>query len=201
MIRMRKMVFAIPMVLSLSLAGVVAPAVTGIGSVQAATKVEIQSAKWLKIDKVHKTLTVKVIANATNANSGMNFDGYSNGDMQIQIPQGWLVQVSFQNHSSMMPHSAMIVPLNQHSKVSGFTPAFPRASTPSPTSGTMQGMTLLFKFKANKSGKFALICGLPGHSAGGMWDKVTVSSKFKTPSVMVTKDNSSSKSDAVGYGY
>lgn len=146
-----------------------------------------ESAKWLTVNRASKTVALKLIADDTADNGGLNFDGYSQGTMNVEVPQGWTVRVSFQNHSSMMPHSVMIVPYAQRTNVSGFTTAFRGASTPRSTSGITQGTTQSFSFKANKSGTYAMVCAMPGHSAGGMWDKFTVSSKLKLPVVLVTE--------------
>ncbi|MCL6442154.1 MAG: hypothetical protein K6T83_01600 [Alicyclobacillus sp.] len=194
---MRKISWAFPMMASLSVASAVASGITAAGQVQAATKmVRDESAEWLKIDSGHKTVTLKVIANATDENGGHNFDGYSKGEMQVHVPLGWKVQVTFRNKNATVPHSLMVVPYKQRNFESGFTTAFSGASTPSPTRGITRGITQSFRFLANKSGTFAMVCGVPGHSEfGGMWDKLIVSSSYKTPSVLVTVDNTSS-----GYG-
>lgn len=197
---MRKMLWAVPMAASLTLTGAVGQVLTST-PVQAANQMlQDESAKWLKIDSAHKTVTIKVMADATNENNGHNFDGYSRGGMQVRVPQGWKVNVTFQNDSTEMPHSVMIVPYPQHNLLSGFKTAFLGASTPSPTAGIMSGTTQSFHFTANKSGTFAMICGVPYHSAkGGMWEKFIVSSKYKSPSVLVMENASTSSGYGGGY--
>jgi plastocyanin len=90
------------------------------------------------------------------------------------VPVGYHVDVTFSNNAGI-PHSALITPYADKSKTSNFPLAFPGASTTNPTSGTAKGQTEHFSFVASKAGTYALVCGVPGHVAAGMWDvfKVT----------------------------
>ena len=38
------------------------------------------------------------------------------------------------------------------------------------------------KFSVPESGKFRIICGVPGHAAGGMWIWMVIDPAAKTPS-------------------
>lgn len=164
----------------------------GTQPVQASTLVTTnETTKWMTVNRAAHTVTVKALADETNDNGGMNIDGYSHGAMNVEVPQGWTVKVVFQNHSSMMPHSLMIVPYSQKKLISGFTTAFKGASTPHSTQGIVKGVTELLSFKATKSGTYAMICGMPGHSAEGMWDTFTISNKIKSPEILITKSTQS----------
>ncbi len=68
-----------------------------------------RSEKILASDAASKTVTVNLIAGQGTASKGFNFNGYSNGNMRIQVPTGWRVKVSMIDESNT-PHSALIVP-------------------------------------------------------------------------------------------
>jgi hypothetical protein len=49
--------------------------------------------------------TVNLMLNIT----GFSFDGYSNGQMTVNVPHGWKVNVQCHNQSTS-PHSCAVVP-------------------------------------------------------------------------------------------
>lgn len=153
--------------------------VTGCGASSSATNIGSSKnvpQRWFTTNASQKTAYVKLEANYNGTDDGMNFDGYSNGNMTITVSQGWKVIVTFSNDSSMMVHSAMIVSYKDRTNAI-FSPtslAFKGASTPDPDLGTQNGQTQTFTFTANKSGKYAIVCAIPGHAARGMWDTLIV---------------------------
>lgn len=174
------------MIVSLGLLGII----TGCGtsnhvSNQAST---VNQTEWLTSNPAQKTVNLKWVAGYNHTDSGMNFDGYSNGNMTITVPQGWTVHVSFSNHD-MMTHSAMVVPyqLRTDSSFPAKSVSFHGASTPNPSEGTMSGQEQTFTFIASKSGKYAIVCGIPGHASLGMWDTLIVSNSASNASVSVVK--------------
>lgn len=116
-------------------------------------------------------------------NAGFDFNGYSNGAMSITVPAGWTVHVSVVNKSTTLNHSAIIVPAAQVSAGAGFSPAFPGAETPAPTTGVSPGQSAQFTFTAHSAGAYAVVCGVPGHAGYGMWDRFDVSATATRPSI------------------
>jgi ubiquinol-cytochrome c reductase cytochrome b subunit len=121
------------------------------------------------------TATLMLVAGATSAIAGFNFNGYGNGQMVISVPVGYKVNVLFSNHGTF-PHSAMITPYTDKSLTTNYPLAFPGASSTNPVSGTPSGGSQQFSFAASKAGMYALICAVPGHVAAGMWDVFKVTS-------------------------
>ena len=156
------------MVLALALPGMYAAASHHPG--RAATP------RWLVADAQTHTAKLTLIAAYTNALGGFNFNGYSNGKMVITIPVGYRVTVIFSNKSSV-PHSAVFTPYSKKNRNSNFPLAFKGATSPDPTSGIGAGTTQRFTFVASKPGTYALVCGVPGHEAAGMWDVLKVTPK------------------------
>lgn len=143
------------------------------------------STQWLTMDSSKKSVDLKLEADDGNAGGGMNFNGYSNGSMTVTVPNGWTVNVSFSNDNSFMPHSAMVVPYTDRSDPNfpSSSEAFQNASTPNPTNGITSGSTQHFTFKADKTGKYAIVCAVPGHAASGMWDTLVISDTATSASI------------------
>ncbi len=121
------------------------------------------------------TLTVVAAYDASVA-GGFNFDGYNNGRLTFTIPVGAHVVVRYTNPSAI-PHSAVVTPLADHSLTGNFPLAFPGSASPNAAAGAANlKAPQTFSFVASKAGQYALVCGVPGHAAGGMWDTVTVAS-------------------------
>ncbi len=126
--------------------------------------------QFVSYDAATKTLTWKALAGYKGVNLGLDFDGEANGAMKVSVPVGWTVVVNFSNVGAIN-HSAAVV-----SGGTTTTPAFPGASTPSPTTGTAPGQTATFTFLAATPGRYRLACLLPGHEDRGMWETFTVTS-------------------------
>jgi sulfocyanin len=134
-----------------------------------------------------KTVNLTLIAAYNNVQSGFNFDGGANGKMTITVPRGDKVNVSFSNKAPI-PHSAEVVGFaKKPASLTTFKPAFKGASSPNPTSGSPSGKTYKFSFTAAKTGKYLLVCAVPGHVAAGMWDNFVVSGSAKSGSIHFSK--------------
>jgi sulfocyanin len=128
------------------------------------------------------SVTVLLIAGLTPADGGFNYDGYGHGGMTVMVPVGWKVVVRFRN-ASVLPHSAMVAPPAAAQSGTTPAPAFAGAATKDLSSGLAQGSTAAFSFTAARPGTYAIMCGVPGHAAAGMWDKLIVSASARAPSV------------------
>ncbi len=156
---------------------------------QDATAVMISYSKFDKIlasDAASKTVTVNLIAGQGTAAKGFNFNGYSNGDMHIQIPTGWRVRVSMIDESNT-PHSALIVPWKE--RLGGaLHAAFAHSAPADFRSGIEKGDDpQKFTFTAGKAGKYAIVCGVRGHIDAGMWDVFDVVDNLAAPRVLVNQ--------------
>lgn len=141
----------------------------------------ITPADFLKLGDQPKTAKIVLVAAFTDANYGMNFDGYSHGKAVFTIPAGWKVDVTFINPSPV-PHSAMVVEVEMVKKIQLGEPAFAGASTPNPIGGLALGKAD-FSFTASEAGDYALACGFPTHAANGHWVAFNVSASAKAPSI------------------
>jgi uncharacterized cupredoxin-like copper-binding protein len=128
------------------------------------------SSQYLSVDSASKSATLTLNIN------GYNFDGFSNGQMTVNIPEGWSVTVQC-NNKATIPHSCAIV-----QSTSSTSPAFSGASTADPTSGLQPNASGSFTFTASSTGQFLIGCLVPGHMSAGMWDHFDVTSSG-SPSV------------------
>jgi alcohol dehydrogenase (cytochrome c) len=138
--------------------------------------------QYLTVGSEPKTLELTLVGSQGPAFGGMNFNGYGRGEMVVRVPLGYMVDVTFRNQSAQVPHSAMVTPIGQVERVQGFTPAFPGAETENPQFGITSG-TAFFSFAANKTGKYALLCAVPGHAVGGMWNTLEIVPAGQAPSI------------------
>lgn len=140
-----------------------------------------QTAPIAKLDKAAKTIDLNI-----TTDQDMAFNGYSKGALKIAVPTGWTVKVKFSDTSNIQ-HS---VGFTDWSHRQGTT--FPAAFSHSLMPGFQTGITsshppVAFQFKADKAGKYAMVCGIPGHASMGMWDEFDVSNNLSSPTITTDK--------------
>jgi hypothetical protein len=114
-------------------------------------------------DATARTVSFTLIPGYNQANSGMNFNGYSNGGLEIDVPKGWAVTVICSNRG-LLNHSCAVVGDEAASQ-----PLFSGASTSNPGAGLPSGQQATFSFKPDRTGPFRIACLVPGHESSGMW--------------------------------
>ena len=140
---------------------------------------------WMKIDAAHRTVQLDIGMGEPGTSAGFNFNGYAHGNMTVTVPVGWTVKVEADDVDQYMPHSLEIVDAQSKPPMQALKSAFPNAETPDVTTGIKPRHKASFTFKADKAGRYWMMCGVPGHAVGGMWDKLVVSESATTPSVSV----------------
>jgi len=137
------------------------------------------------VDSQTNTVTLNLVGAEGNNNDGYNFNTYANGDMIIDIPQGWTVNVTF-TVQGQTAHSAVIVPWSNRSGNSFIQDAFPGSGVTGARSGyTQDDPPQHFTFTASSAGQYAIICAVPGHVDVGMWDEMDVVEGLAAPQVYV----------------
>jgi sulfocyanin len=147
-------------------------------------------APYVYVNTAQKKAVLQVVAAATAANSGFNFNGYANGKANFVVPVGWTVTVEFSNKAET-PHNLVVTKSNRPPVTPTPVGETPAVAIPGPAK-VSEGIsssagTVLTGFSANAPGTYDLACGVPGHLQAGMWDKLTVSATAKQPSIQVTK--------------
>ncbi|MCL6517599.1 sulfocyanin-like copper-binding protein [Alicyclobacillus sp.] len=140
-----------------------------------------QQAAWYALGKDPKSIDLTITAQA--GDNPMNFNGFGKGDLKIKVPVGWKVNITFVNQQGQVPHSVGFVQWADRESPSGqFTPAF-QGSVGDENQFKM-GVTSAgekFSFVADKAGQYAMVCGVPGHAAAGMWDEFDVDASADAP--------------------
>ena len=121
-----------------------------------------------------RSVQLNLVAAATGANSGFNFDGYGSGAMTVSVPVGWRVVVTCENASAVFTHSCAIV-RDVAPGVNGAPLAFAGAEIPNAHSGLQHGDSATFQFVAAQTGRYKIACLVTGHELDGMWDWFVVS--------------------------
>jgi len=143
---------------------------------------------WMTVDAVKRSVRLLIAGSADGTNGTMNFNGYGQGEMSVNVPLGWTVRVDFENKGlAALPHSLVIINPVTPLPIEGGVPAFPRALTVKLVPGLLAGETDSFEFVADKEGRFLFFCGVTGHGVAGMWDYLSVSKEATLPSVHVTR--------------
>jgi hypothetical protein len=141
----------------------------------------IGEADFLKLGEQSKTLKITLVVAFNDANSWMNFNGYSHGAAVYTVPKGWTVEVTFINPSPS-PHSAIVVEREMLRKVQVGEPAFKGASTPNPIRG-LSTTKSIFSFIASEPGQYGIACGVPTHATAGHWVALNVSADTTLPTL------------------
>src|SRR5437762_10502248 len=156
----------------------------------AAVGARAQSAKggkidptWLRADAASKTVEFKLVAGLTDANGGMNFNGFGRGGLVLTVPQGWNVVLHFKNEDPNLPHSVEIIAEAPVVPGGPVPPAFEHATTGRLEQGFTSGQGAEVRFVAGKSGTFLIFCAVPGHGAAGMWIRLAVSGSVDKPAL------------------
>jgi hypothetical protein len=129
----------------------------------------------VSFDAASNTVTFKLAAGP------FNWNGFGNGQATLTVPPKSNIVVNFVQDDGT-PHSAEVASGEGPVPNSGGNPAIPRAYTNKVVEGLPQGATDVMKFSVPDSGKFRIICGVPGHATGGMWIWMVIDPAAKTPS-------------------
>ncbi len=138
---------------------------------------------WLRADAASKTADFKLVAGLTDANGGMNFNGFSQGALVLTVPQAWSVVLHFKNEDPNLPHSVEVIAEARAVPSGPVPPAFEHAATGRLEQGFPSGQSADLRFVAGKSGSFLIFCAVPGHGAAGMWIRLAVSGSADKPAL------------------
>ena len=147
---------------------------------------------WLTFDTAAKTVRFQLIAGLTGLNGALNFNGFRDGALTLEVPVGWRTEIDFRNHDGMLPHSAEVIAPRTPLPTQPVDPAIPRAFTLKLGEGLPSEATDNMRFAAQPVGEYLIVCGVPGHSAAGMWIRLRVSATAKTPALLLTPAPSAS---------
>ncbi len=118
--------------------------------------------------------------------TGFSFNGSSRGGIEIYIPAGWGLEITFTN-SHTIPHNIAIVKNNTavpQSRDIGSDGTIIASQPPTYTSGIPSGYTVALSISSLPEGIYWIACGIPGHALAGMWIILVASPNVSTPYVI-----------------
>lgn len=135
---------------------------------------DLGGADWISVDASARTVTMEIVAGATEDNVRWNFNGYFKGAGRLTVPVGYRVVIEYSNADPTVPHSLGVGDLVEPfpAMYSDPQPVFEGGMSSNPTSmidGTKPGETETLEFTASETGTFALICHMPAHAMTGMF--------------------------------
>src|SRR5256885_13713498 len=139
----------------LSLAGLLIATLPGpIAAAQASATHAPTDTSWFSPDTATKTATFALTSGLTQLNGGLNFNGFNDGKLTLNVPVGWNVVIRFTNKDPNLPHSAEVVDTAKPMPAGPVEPpAFTRAMTVRLMQGLGSGETDSLRFVANKAGR------------------------------------------------
>lgn len=140
--------------------------------------------KWLKWNPTTKTTTFELIAGltGTGAKSPFNFNGYTEGELTLTVPESTTVVMNFVNEDGT-PHSALVIEDKEPMPTMADQPAIQRAFTVKALEGLGYYAKDVIRFKAIPAGDYRIFCGVPGHGLSGMWIRFKVTPGITEPKV------------------
>jgi hypothetical protein len=112
---------------------------------------------------------LRLSASGTRSSLGA-FNGYSRGQVLVEVPTGWRIIVRCVNAASLANHSCAITDNSLSTQ-----PAFRDSATPNPVSGLEPGRSASFSFVANRPGVYRIASLVDDDEIGnGLWDTLQV---------------------------
>ena len=139
-----------------------------------AAPADTADSRFLSFDAATNTVTFMLVAGP------FVFDGFGNGQATLTVPPKSNVWFNFVQDDGT-PHSAEVQSGEEPVANSGGNPAIPRAYTNKVVEGLPQGATDVMKFTVPDTGKYRIICGVPGHALSGMWIWLAIDPSAKEP--------------------
>jgi hypothetical protein len=140
-----------------------------------------QPGRWLSTDSARRVATLTLRADGDGVSLG-DFNGYARGQVLVEIPLGWRVNVRCMNASNSAAQSCAIVTNSLSTR-----PAFPGAATPRPTVGLDPGSAARFSFVASRAGGYRIASLVDDEEVrNGMCDAPEVA-RTRRPSVRLLR--------------
>ncbi len=109
---------------------------------------------WLRVDAATKTVDLTLSAGSNSVNGYANFNGYANGQMTIQVPLGYRVNVMFNNKGGI-PFEFGVYNQFQQLAFQGAGVSVP-AMLANAGAGVFPGQSATWHFTASKVGSYRI---------------------------------------------
>lgn len=136
---------------------------------------------FLAFNPAARMVWIDLIAGLDGANGSLNFNGGHGGSHTVTVPEGWRVEVRIANRDQDLAHSAVVVRQIDPIPVLAPPAAFPGSFSIALEEGLVEGRSDVFRFSADRVGRYMLMCAVPGHAQSGMWLRLDVSGGLAAP--------------------
>ena len=137
--------------------------------------------EFMRYDAAARRVELTIIGRYDESNNGYNFNGGFNGSHRVTVPPGWRVAVTLVN-GDVIPHSFALIRPVRWLPLQIDRPALPDAASREHQVGVRAGAREEgIEFVASQPGAYLIACGIPGHTAGGMYLRLAVSSDATVP--------------------
>ncbi|HET9781016.1 MAG TPA: sulfocyanin-like copper-binding protein [Candidatus Dormibacteraeota bacterium] len=131
---------------------------------------------YLKVDPQTKTAVLTLIAGYPASDYQFNYNGYTDGQLVLEVPVGWQLTVQCANHSTINNSCAVVA------DAQATAPVDPSWTTPDPQQGLKPGESASFVFAPQAAAEYRIASLVAGSEASGMWLDLKVTTTGK-PSV------------------
>jgi len=142
--------------------------------------------KGMTYSPTKKSVHFRLIAAKNANNNGYNYNGYYQGNVDLQVPVDWKVTITLVNQDANAVHSVILTrPFlldDMPDELSGEFAVIARAYTDPIFSGEQETLQFIAK-----EGRYWLFCGIKGHGINGMWIKFSVLKNLKIPLIVEQK--------------
>lgn len=129
--------------------------------------------RWLSADAATKSAILTLRVHGDGGSIG-DFNGYSRGQVLVELPVGWTIHVRCINDSNVAQSCSIVA------NSLAATPALPGASTPDPTQGLGPGSSASFSFVASRPGAYRVASLVDDEEIGNAtWDGLQIGGTSK----------------------
>lgn len=142
---------------------------------------------WMHADSAARRVTFDLVAGMPGVNGGLNFNGFTNGELTFVAPVGWQVTFAFVNRDAALTHSAEVITPRSPLPIQAIPPSIAGAGSKELLLGLASSAPAeMIPFKATPAGDYLVYCAVPGHGMAGMWIRLRIDGAAKAPSMVAT---------------
>ena len=142
---------------------------------------------WVHADSAAKRVSFDLIAGVPGVNGGLNFNGFTNGELTFVVPAGWRVTLNFRNRDHALTHSVEVITPRAPLPIQAVPPSIAGAGSKELLLGAAADLPPEpITFVATPTGEYLLYCAVPGHGMAGMWVRFRIDATARTPTIVAT---------------
>jgi sulfocyanin len=137
--------------------------------------------RYFAWDSTARVAQLTIVASSDTSNLTLNFNGASMGNLAVEVPTGWTLQVRMLNKGPLR-HSALVIEAEGELPLSPKRPVFAGGGIGPIEKGIAHNASGTMEFVASRPGTYGIVCAVPAHAQLGMWVLLVVSDDVQVPS-------------------